>query len=415
MSTITVIRPLAPSEEIFASSQVLVGYCTRVLGRVDLPALTRAFAALHQAYPLLAAGLLEDTDGRHILVESPGPAPVVDIREGDPDQLLVGARLDQRTALAALCVVRAVDNPEDASVTLVTHHAIADAAHSVALVGQLWACYTELTEGRPGNIAPQPYPGTVEQLLDTRGVAKSGDPTRRVRAAGPLVAPEVSDDTPYVLPRTARCRLTRSQTAALVELGHRRHTTMNGLASAAILLTEAELRGLPLHELNYTYSVDLRTRVTPPIGATEGTNVLGFADFAPTTHTGANPVELARAISDTLYDELGAGLVQQSPLHIPDITAGPPPASPGVVLTTNWGRVTAPPVPPALRVTDFRSIMIGKPDKTGHRLQQPSGTIIISTFDDRLSIEIHHPVETTEEQRLRVGLLMTHLCAAPRR
>ena len=409
MSTVTVIRPLAPSEEIFASSQVLVGYSTRVVGRLDLYALTRAFNALIRAHPLLSARLMEDDSGHHVLTQSCGAPPVIAVFEGDPDQLLVGARLDQRTALSALCVVHDDDN---ASVTLVTHHGIADAGHSLAVVAELWSCYTDLTEGLPGELAPQPYPRTVEDLLAARGIEKVHPPAAHLRRSESLMAAKVSDDADYVLPHTARCRLTKAQTAVLVELGHRERTTINGLASAAILLTEAELRGLALSELSYTYSVDLRTRVTPTIGTTEGTNILGFADFIPTAHTGSTLISLARSVSDALLTELATGLVQQTPLHIPDITAGPPPSAPGIVLSTNWGRIPTPRVPDTLRVTDFRSIMIGKPDKTGHRLQQPSGTIIISTFDDRLSIEIHHAAETSAEQRLRVRVLSAHLRAA---
>ncbi|WP_330232654.1 hypothetical protein OHA40_09300 [Nocardia sp. NBC_00508] len=404
MTAATVIRPLAPSEAIFANSEVLVGYSIRVTGRLDLTALSAAFEAVVRARPILGARLESDEHGGHLLLESPGSPPEISVTDGDPERLLTGARLDQRRMLGTLCVVR---DGANAGVTLVTHHSIADACHSLAVFAELWSCYTDLTRGCLPELAPHGFPGSVEDLLRKRGVEKIDTPALPPRAAGVAQTHCGPDDLDYLLPRTARCRLTREQTAALIELGHREKTTINGLASAAILLTEAELRGLSLTELSYTYSVDLRTRVRPPIGMTEGTNVLGFANFVPTP--GATLVELARAISDALRDGLGSGIVQQTPLHIPEIAAGPPPRAPGIVLATNWGRVCRPRVPDALRVTDFRSIMLGKPDKTGHRLQQPSGTIIISTFDDRLSIEIHHPDETTEEQRVRVRLLATHL------
>ncbi|MEU2178104.1 hypothetical protein ABZ552_28155 [Nocardia sp. NPDC019219] len=403
MTAATVIRPLAPSEGIFANSEVLVGYSLRVAGRLDLAALSAAFEAVARSRPILGAHLEPDGHGGHLLLESAGATPEMTVADGDPEQLLTGARLDQRTALAALCVVR---DGATAGVTLVTHHSVADAYHSLAVFAELWSCYTDLVRSRPLELPPPGFPRSVEDLLHERGVRKIETAAAPPRpAARAYCGPE---DPEYLVPRTARCRLTRTQTAALVELGHRENTTINGLASAAILLTEAELRGLPLTDLLYTYSVDLRTRVTPPIGMTEGTNVLGFANFVP-ARTGATLVDLARGVSDTLRAELDAGLVQQTPLQIPEITAGPPPRAPGIVLATNWGCVRRPRVPEELCITDFRSIMLGKPDKTGYRLQQPSGTIIVSTFDDRLSIEIHHPEETTEEQRVRVRLLTAHL------
>ncbi|MGQ4619595.1 phthiocerol/phthiodiolone dimycocerosyl transferase family protein [Nocardia sp. R7R-8] len=406
MAAATVIRPLAPSEAIFANSEVLVGYSIRVAGRLDLAALSAAFEAVVRSRPVLGARLEPDGRGGHLLLESSGAAPELTVATGDPERLLTGAQLDQRSALAALCVVRDGDT---AGITLVTHHSIADAYHSLAVFAELWSCYTDRTRRRCAELPPHGFPRSVEELLGERGVRKIDTPVMPHRPVGVAQAYSGPEDPDYLIPRTARCRLTREQTAALIELGHREHTTINGLASAAILRTEAELRGLPLTELDYTYSVDLRTRVTPPIGLTEGTNVLGFANFVPTPRTGTTLVELARGISDTLRAGLDTGIVQQTPLHIPEIAAGPPPRAPGIVLATNWGRVCRPRVPDELRITDFRSIMLGKPDKTGHRLQQPSGTIIISTFDDRLSIEIHHPEETTEEQRMRVRLLTTHL------
>ncbi|MER7450514.1 hypothetical protein ABTW96_09510 [Nocardia beijingensis] len=406
MTAATAIRPLAPSEAIFANSEVLVGYSIRVAGRLDLAALSAAFEAVVRARPILGAHLEPDGCGGHLLLESPGAAPELTVAAGDPEQLLTGARLDQREALASLCVVRDGDT---AGVTLVTHHSVADAYHSLAVFAELLSCYTDRTRGRPAELPPHGFPRSVEDLLRERGVRKIGTPVVPHHTVGIARNDAQPEDPGYLVPRTARCRLTRKQTAALIELGHRNNTTINGLASAAILLTEAELRGLPLTELAYTYSVDLRTRVTPPIGMTEGTNVLGFANFVPAPGSGSTLVELARGISDTLRAGLRTGLVQQTPLHIPEIAAGPPPRAPGIVLATNWGRVRRPEVPDELRITDFRSIMLGKPDKTGHRLQQPSGTIIISTFDDRLSIEIHHPEETTDEQRVRVRLLTTHL------
>ncbi|GAA5070752.1 phthiocerol/phthiodiolone dimycocerosyl transferase family protein [Nocardia iowensis] len=411
MTTATVIRPLAPSEEIFAGSEVLVGYSMRLSGRLNLSALSEAFDAVVRAYPALGAHLEEDGRG-HILVDSLASAPEITVVDGDPEQLLSGARLDQRTGLAALCVVRDGDST---GVTLITHHSIADACHSLAVLAELWSCYTQVSDGHPPMLTPHRFPAAVEDLLLARCVEKmSGLPVSArplAVTAAPATAPPVGADLSYLLPLTARCRLTQQETVALADLAHREGTTINGLASAAILLTEAELRELPLTELSYTYSVDLRNRVTPAIGSTEGTNVLGFADFIPTLSGGTTLTSLARGISDALRNGLATGVVQQTPLHIPDIASGPPPRAPGIVLATNWGRIDRPCLPEGLRVNDFRTVMIAKPDRAGRRLQQPSGTIIISTFDDRLSIEIHHPVETLAQQRLRVHLLAAHLDA----
>lgn len=411
MTTTTVIRSLAPSEEIFAPGEVYVGYSLRLTGWLDLHALASAFDTLLESHPILTARL-DCTDTGHVLLESAGATPDISVVDGDPELLLTGALLDQRTAVCGLCVVR---DGDALGLTLVTHHCIADAFHSLTLLRELCHYYCAAVQGNPLIVRPHPYPRQVEALLADRGVVKIPDPLTLPRSLVPesLAALQDSADTGYLLPRTTRCRLTREQTAALVELGHREGLTVNALTSAAILLTEAELRELPLGELVYTYSVDLRTRLVPTVGATDGTNVLGFATYAPALDTEPTLLGVARGVQDSLRAGLAAGFVQQTPLHIPDISAAGPPRIPGVVLATNWGRVPHPPLPPELTVTDFRSTMIAKPDRTGRRPDKPDeGTCIISTFHDRLSIELHHPESTKQRHVQRVGILTDHLHAA---
>ncbi|WP_225728541.1 MULTISPECIES: hypothetical protein [unclassified Nocardia] len=408
MTTATVIRPLAPSEEIFAPGEVYVGYCVRVSGRLELSALARAYELLLRAHPILGAHL-EAADDRYVLLEPCGPAPEISVTEGDPELLLTGAVIDQRMALSTVCVVRDGDS---ASVTLVTHHCVADAYHSLALLRELWGYYRDIVLDRPIPIEVHDYPRPVEELLAARGIEKVSNPITVPRA---MVSENVGaqrdwDSIGYVLPRATRCHLSTAETAELVAVGHREKVTINALVSAAILLTEAEIRNLPLPELIYTYSVDLRTRITPQVGYTDGTNILGFANYAPGPNTPATMLGLARDIYGNLCTELASGVVQQTPLHIPDISAAGPPRIPGIVLATNWGRIQEPPMPPSLRITDFRSTMIGKPDRTGRRPEKPDeGTCIITTFRGRLSIEIHHPESTTPQHVRRVKLLTAHL------
>ncbi|QIS16761.1 phthiocerol/phthiodiolone dimycocerosyl transferase family protein [Nocardia arthritidis] len=397
-----IVRGLAPSEGLFARGGVFIGYSARVSGRLDPALLTSAFAAVVRAYPILGTRI-ELGDGGYSFVVADGP-PEVFVVEGDPESPLTGARFDQRIAVSALCVVRQGDS---ASVTVMLHHSVADTFHAMEIVRALWAAYGSLVEGRPVLASVHPYPGPVEELLAARGISKIAPPGT---AEKPVAAPEFTDnDDPYEIPVTSRCLLTVAETAALVEVGHRAEVTLHGLVSAAILLTEAEIRDLPISQLFYLYSVDLRTRLTPPIGPAEGTNVLGLATYLPTPEAGGDPIAIARGIAESLRTALAAGIVQQTPLHVADMSAAPPPA-PGIVVATNWGAIPALAAPAGLRIDDFRSTIIAKPDRTGRRPQQPgAGTCIISTFADRLSVEIHHPAEFTDLQRRRVEILTTHL------
>ncbi|MGW0002232.1 phthiocerol/phthiodiolone dimycocerosyl transferase family protein [Nocardia grenadensis] len=413
MTAATVIRPLAPSEQIFAFSEVFVGYCARMSGRIDLSALAAAFEFLVTAHPILGAQLAPTEPVGHTLVTSGPPEVVLTVADGDPEQLLTGADPDQRRALGTLHVVRSADI---ASVTLLVHHSIADATHALHLLEQLWHCYVAAAAGRAPTLPPSRQPMPVEDLLARRGIVRRPVPggTEPPRVAPPLPPAHALDanEHPYPPLVTHRCRLSREQTGALVAYGHRVGVTVHSLVAAALLLTESEARQLPVDELLCSYSVDLRRRVRPSIGPIEGTNVLGFAGYRPGPGTEATLPALARGVFHALRADLASGHIQQTPLQLPDTLAAPPANPFDTVMTTNWGRLPRLSVP-TLRIHDFRTTMIAKPDPTGRRPPQAGGgTSIITTYDDRLSVEIHHPPEFTPVQTPRVERLenlLTHL------
>ncbi|MFI9504380.1 hypothetical protein [Nocardia sp. NPDC052566] len=447
MTTTTVVRPLGPSEEIYALGEVYIAYIFRTSGRLDIPALNTALAAVVRAFPLLGARIEATPEGGHVFA-TPGAAPEVFVTDGDPERPLTGARLDQTMALVAVCVVRDGDT---ASVSLLTHHSSADAFYSLAVLDEFWSCYTDAVEGGHHEPPRHPVPDTIETLLAARGIEKIPRPSTEAPAeAGPAAPaeapapaePDVPEDVPaaaaaevpaavpevlaaadtsrytdengLLLQWTARTLLTEADTAALVALGHREGLTINALVSAAILRVEAELRSLAPHQLMYVYPVNLRTRLVPEVGLTEGTNVVGFADYVPAETTDTALLGLARAVNEALRTALADGMVQQAPLHIPEmLLAGRPPEMPGLIITTNWGRVAHPRTPAGLRVTDFRSTTTAKPDETAGPPAQPGGgTWIISGFDGRLSIEIHHPEANAALQRTRVDRYAAELIAA---
>ncbi|AFT99346.1 phthiocerol/phthiodiolone dimycocerosyl transferase family protein [Nocardia brasiliensis] len=405
MTTSTVVRPLAPSEQMFAWIGVYVGYAVQVTGRLDLAALSAAYEAVVRTYPVLGARLEPTGDGGYTLVAGTGAAPAISVVDDDPDRLLIDQKLDQGETLSAVCVTRADDT---ASVTLLTHHSIADAYHSLAVLAELWSCYTELVSGQTPVRPVHAYPVSIEEVLAARGIekrelpaAETGTPTES-RPAPPATEPE-TEEIRQTVPDSSRCLLSEAETTALVELGHRTGVTINGLVSAAILLTEAEIRDLPLSEINYVYPVDLRTRLTPTVGRTDGTNLLGFADYHPTGDT-TDLVELAKDICAALHTALADGIVQQTPLHIPDQIAAGPPQLPGMMIVSNWGRVPALAAPDGLRITDFRSTVTAAPPAgTPPPPEQPEGgAAIVSTFAGRLSIETHHSKERIAQEQRRV-------------
>ncbi|MBF6063290.1 acyltransferase [Nocardia terpenica] len=418
----TVVRPLAPSEQIFANRETYIGYAVQVSGRLDLDALSEAYAAVCRMYPVMAAHLEPDGNGRHLLVESSGSVPELSVVVGDPEQLTAGAKVDQSLALSGLCVVRDGDT---ASVTLLTHHGAADSSHSLAVLARLWSFYTEIVAGRTPEVQVCPFPAPVEQLLATRGIAKKATaplpdlPPNGTSSTTTPGAPDQNvlglDEAGLLMFRTTRYRFTPETTAAVVDLGRRRNVTVNSLVSAAMLLTEAELRALTLPELFYAYPVDLRTRITPPIGPVEGTTVVGTNLYIPTGAVGNEFLGIARNIGEQLVDGLRSGDIQQTPLHIPDTpAAAPPPPPAGLFGSTNWGRVPTPRSPDGLRMNDFRSAMIVRLAPGTRTLPDQFGIVsyTVSTFGGRLSVEIHHADETSAQHVHRMNTFAATLQAA---
>nr|AAG52990.1 putative polyketide associated protein [Amycolatopsis mediterranei S699] len=379
MTRAAVRRALAPSESIHAVKEAYIGYTVRAEGRLDPEALTTAFEAVTRAYPQLSA-CVEFTGEGAVLAESDA-RPEIRFADGDPGRPLEGLDLDQSRSLSALNVVR---DGDEASVCLAIQHSVADAHHATAILSALWSCYTDVIEGVPLDLGRHPYPRSLEDLLAERGIHASVPAAPSVPPAAP---PPASRPDP-VIRHVVQHRLTEAETTALAELGHREKVTINGLVSGAVLLAEAEIRDLPLTDLVYRYSVNLRSRLTPPVGATEGTNVLDGVGFKVTDGIAHDAVAIGRAIGEQLRAGLADGSVQRSIL---DMFARPAAAKPwdpklalAVVSIMNWG--VAPPMrtPDGLRLTNLHSA-------SRMRETLALGGYVMSSFGGRVGLDVGWP------------------------
>lgn len=375
-------RALAPSEKVHAVKDAYIGYTVRATGRLDPAALATAYEAVCRAYPQLSARVEADEDS-FVLVESDAH-PEVRIADGDLARPLTGLDLDQRRALSALNVMR---DGDEATVCLAIQHSIADAYHAVEVLSTLWSCYTDVVDGVPLDLPRHPYPRSLEDLLAERGVhanAPAGAETARPAPNPPN--PPISLPDPVVR-HMVQHRLTAAETTALVELGHREHVTINGLLSGAILLAEAEIRDMPLTGLVLRYAANLRGRLTPPVGPTEGTNVLGGVGFTVADGIEHDAVAIGRVIGAQLRAGLADGSVQRSIL---DMLSGPqardakpwdPRLAHAVVSVMNWGVVPPMRTPAGLRLTNFHSA-------SRMREAVALGGYVVNTFDGRIGIDL---------------------------
>lgn len=376
-------RALSPTERIYAESEAFIGYTVRATGRLDLDAMATAYAAVCRSYPQFAARLAVGDDGP-VFVESDA-RPEVRICDGDLEHPLTGLELDQHRALSALNVVR---DGDDASVCLVTQHSIADAHHSIEVLAALWSCYTDAVHGVPVDLPRHPYPRSLEDLLAERGIQGTA-PAEADTSKSSAVPDQSVCELPALVRRVVQHRLTVAQTTALAELGHREHVTINGLLSGAILLVEAEIRDLPLTDLVCRFAVDLRNRLTPQVGPTEGTNVLGGVGFTVPDGIEPNAVTIGRAIGEQLRAGLANGSIQRSILDmvsqpVPDGTPWDPKPVLAIVGMMNWGRVPPMRTPDDLLLTNLHS---------ASHIRAPAaiGGYVVSTFDGRIGIDLAWP------------------------
>jgi phenolphthiocerol/phthiocerol/phthiodiolone dimycocerosyl transferase len=354
----SVIRKLALSEEMLAETHNFVGLAAHVEGPIDIDALSDAFDILLEAHPVLTARLERGADGRHELVSDDLLHSGIEVVEVDgPDDEGPAPHFDQSEALVHLRLTVRDGQPHP---TLYVHHALADGHHMYGLIEELLSHYTDLvSNGRTGPVTAQPAPESIETVLADRGIQKgprSGierfmpalfaydlPPSRRadtgVKPSEPVRVPMVS------------CRLSESQTRAIVELCRAQKLGLHSVLSAAILIAEWEVRGKLSIPVPFIYTVDLRYFLSPPVSATGCTNPVGLGTYLAEINHKTTVVDLARDIAETFRADLDEGVIQQSRLHFSPQYVGNAPGMPDVVLLSDNGLVPPVRTPPGVDVT----------------------------------------------------------------
>jgi phenolphthiocerol/phthiocerol/phthiodiolone dimycocerosyl transferase len=401
----SVIRKLAPSEKLFAETQTFTSVTIYLKGSVDIDAMSTAFDAILEAYPVYSAHLEQGTDGRYQIVTDDLLHPGIWIVEGDNGRSPL-MQLDQSVSLVNLMV-----HPADgqAELTLYIHHSLADGQHIAGLLFELFSRYTDVVAtGDAGPVSVQPAPEPIEVLLEQRGIGKQRRsgldrfiPAMFSYELPPRRSTGSSTPTgPVAVPAT-RGRLTVDETKALVQFGRKNRLFVNSLVSAGILLAEWRLRETPHIPIPYLCPVNLRPLLEPPVTPTGSTLALGVATYLARIAPGTSIVDLARDIADTLHADLSDGVVQQSMLHF-SLQYEEIPGLPDVVLSTNFGNVSAMRTPPDLEVVDFESQF--------HRAS--SGVVDIYSFGIVAGhLMIEHHVQTAAPER-SLELILSLLRAA---
>ncbi|WP_077090132.1 phthiocerol/phthiodiolone dimycocerosyl transferase family protein [Mycobacterium rhizamassiliense] len=406
----SVIRKLAHSEEVFATNETYFGLTIKVIGDVDVDALSDAFDALLQVHPIFAGHLEQADDGRHQIVAEDLMHPGIWlVNERTSQAAIAGMRLDQSQSLLNL---RLKVGSGPSVLTLYAHHSLADGHHVFGLFEELMSLYTDVVNnGDAGPITARPAPEPLESLLEQRGITKqqrSGlerlhPAAFRYDLSTVQRPPIVTDPDAFAPIPVAQVRLTQDETADLVELGRANQVSLNAMVAAAILLAEWELRNTPHLPIPYFYPVDLRYHLTPPVGATESTLPLGLASYLAEIGPDTELIDVARGIVDAFREDLSEGLIQQSSLHFRLQYEGSLPGLPPFVMCTDVGWIPGLRTPDGLVVDDVGGEFYFAP-------HAPIDLYTCVTFDGRLLIEHHSNLAGVEKSLEGIHSL---LCAAP--
>jgi hypothetical protein len=379
----TPIRYLSPSEEFYAKSESFISLTVTLRGPVDVGAMAEAFEMLLRAHPAHAGHLERGADGRHQLMVGEFEHEGMWLEKiGDT----ATERLPNQSE--AMVNVRLGLGEERSELTLYTCHALSDAHHSFALLEKLFGWYTDIVTGAGvGPVKPEPVPESLEAVLAERGIVKLQrfGLERYLPAMFAYELPPSRRNTERVGPQSilvpsATCRLSREETQALVDICADRRVSLNSLTAASILMAEWKIRNTPHLPIPYIYPVDLRFRLTPPVGATEATNPVGMAMYLAEIRSGTDILDLARDIVDAFRADMAAGVIQQSFLHFGLEYQGNPPGLPDVVMATDGGKLPPLRTPPDLVVEQYHLGLLFASTSAGVDMYS------VGTFDGRLMV-----------------------------
>jgi hypothetical protein len=160
----------------------------------------------------------------------------------------------------------------------------------------------------------------------------------------------VKPSSPVRVPMVS-CRLSESQTHAIVELCRAEKIGLHAVLSAVILMAEWQVRGKLNIPVPFLYTVDLRYFLSPPVSATGCTNPVGLGTYLAEINRNTTVIDLARDIAETFRSDLDEGVIQQSRLHFSPQYVGNAPGMPDVVLLSDNGLVPPVRTPPGVKVT----------------------------------------------------------------
>ncbi|MEW2504012.1 hypothetical protein AB0878_26470 [Amycolatopsis sp. NPDC047767] len=355
------VRLLCPLEVMHVEERSRAVLTVGVEGVLDLAVLNSAWSRILDQHPTVASRIVPHGDG--YALESLAERPVVVELQSDDDVLTAVASWALPVGAPVARLFAAVDGAA-ATVGLSVDHVATDAKSALSLFTTLWQHYAAVLAGQPAPPAAKEWPATVSsQLPEVPEETVQALLTQRLERARtrpvPLVpyhAAGADAPPPGQQPvHNTRVTLSPEQTADLAAGARSLDTTVHGVVAAALLLaTHDALGGGETRALGCLSSVDLRSRVEPPVPADV---MLSYVSPFPDVLDVAGDLDLdgisrlARQVIGHLRDATADGgwAVETALLgHLGEH----PELMDTTLFVSNMGRIDGPPSPPGLRLHD---------------------------------------------------------------
>lgn len=360
-------------------------FVTEYCGEIDEQTLSRAFEILIERHAVLRSRIRKDGD-EYLLYATGDHRPEFVTLIGDEDTLMseVNCSWDVARSVSRLVLIR---NREYGFVSLQADHSIVDARSLGAMLQELWRLYTNIsnkmsTPRRFGKDLPvSGYSLYTERWQDPI----NSRPTARSATSRPLTAIFASGTI------CRRIQLTNEDSRKLLAEAHSHGLSLHTLICGKILAAHrSQIPQLDSLSMTCVSVVDLRSRVDPPVGATETTNFLGLHAANLMLPNSADSIvvgkqiksELATAIdSRNLYLEFSEIFVEGAPKSN---EMGPHTDPYATIFVSNVGIVPRFETPADLNVIDWVV-------PVRHETASPIPTYAVYTYSDCLSVRCVYP------------------------
>ncbi|MFF8036156.1 protein kinase [Streptomyces sp. NPDC016626] len=403
-------RALCPVETLYVGQRSRAFLSCTLRGRVDVEALSAAFDAVTEENPTLRSCIVPDGAGYALRLLGEDERPRLLTRTGDADEAYA-AELNRTLPLGGpLTRAVLVSSPDGEGhlFVLLVDHAVTDGHSSIALHNALWDRYRALAGGErtaPAESAVRVEPRWPEPVSRLLPPADEADTAKYLDGRLEEVRRNPVELMPYDVPRPSAggpdgdgagdghievCRLTmdKEHTDLLRRTARQSGVSVHSLIAAAMLTAaRRRLDGDGPRTLGCLSPVDLRSRLSPPLPAT---------DMVPavTTHLqtlqvsgSSDPLDLARTVHNRLGDFIARGDQFHEMRITPEIPRNPA-LQLATVVVTNMGVVPGPRLPDGLRADDVR-LAPAREQYFPQAGRSPLLACVVS-FEGRLSIEFPH-------------------------